>query len=391
MRRVHRTGLARVSAGTAIALPLAMQPSCARRRVHAVVAVLAGLLGGAAAASGCGSPSSGVKGGGDAASLATDSAAREEAGGVSDAARDAPHDGGVDGPSPDGAGDGATSAGDTGTDGSGSDVGTPPPAKVVGGYYPNFTSSPVRLIDVDPHYNFIYLFAATPVGGTPGTGAVEWTAPGDGMGAATNLVADIAAVRALGRKVIMSIGGAGQDMSFPDRATSQTFVTSIAALYTQLGGFDGIDWDTYEGTDMPDTSEMIWMSLQLKMMYPGFLITSPPAPWSTVDQTMASQMVAAGALDYAGPQYYDGPNLATQAYVVPNVDTWSTLLGEGHVVVGFGVWDQPNYMTIAQAVSTWDAVLANHPSIGGAFDWQIDVDQSTGWPFAMQVGPLVNP
>jgi chitinase len=142
---------------------------------------------------------------------------------------------------------------------------------------------------------------------------------------------------------------------------------------------------------MPDTTEMIWIGQQLKGMYPGFLVTTPPAPWSTVDQTFSSQMLAAGALDYAAPQYYDGPNLATQAYVVPSVDTWAGLLGEEHVVVGFGVANATNYMTIQQAVSTWDAVLANHPGIGGAFDWQIDVDQSTGWPFAMQVGPLVNP
>ena len=264
--------------------------------------------------------------------------------------------------------------------------------QIVGGYYPNWTPSPVRIRDVDPHYNLIYLFAATPVGGSPGTGAIEWTPPGDGLGAATISNADIAYARQTqGRKIIMSVGGAGNDMSFPNRTTSQAFVSSVAALYSQLGGFDGIDWDTYEGSDSPDTTEMIWISQQLKSMYPGFLITTPPAPWSTVDQTFCSQMAAAGALDYAAPQYYDGPNLATQAYIVPNVNTWTNLLGEGMVVVGFGIADATNYMTVAQVISTWGAVSANHPNIRGAFDWQIDVDQSTGWPFATQVGPLINP
>src|SRR5208282_1877540 len=69
------------------------------------------------------------------------------------------------------------------------------PSKIVGGYYPNWTPSPVRIRDVDPHYNLIYLFAATPVGGSPGTGAIEWSPPGDGLGAATNLDADIAYAR----------------------------------------------------------------------------------------------------------------------------------------------------------------------------------------------------
>jgi hypothetical protein len=272
------------------------------------------------------------------------------------------------------------------------DAGPAALGKIVGGYYPNWTPSPVRIRDVDPHYNLIYLFAATPVGGEPGTGAITWTPPGDGLGAATNLNADIAYARgSQGRRIILSIGGAGNDMSFPDRTTSQTFVSSVAALYTQLGGFDGIDWDTYEGSDSPDTTEMIWIGQQLKTMYPGFLVTTPPAPWSTVDQTFCSQMVAAGALDYAAPQYYDGPNLATQSYIVPSVDTWSALLGESKLVVGFGIADATNYMTVAQVVSTWNAVDLNHPNLRGAFDWEIDVDQASGWPFAIQVGPLVNP
>jgi chitinase len=329
------------------------------------------------------SPSDDAGGG---SSLSNDAAARAEAGAAKD-----------DAGAPDGAasGDDAGSADDGSApveDASSASDGSPAAETIVGGYYPNWTPSPVRIRDVDPHYNLIYLFAATPVGGAPGTGPITWTAPGDGLGAATNLNADIAFARAVqGRKIILSIGGAGNDMSFPDRATSQAFVASVASLYTQLGGFDGIDWDTYEGSDSPDTTEMIWISLQLKGMYPGFLITTPPAPWSTVDQTFCAQMVAAGALDYAAPQYYDGPNLATEAYIVPNVQTWVGLLGENKVVVGFGIADATNYMTVAQVISTWNAILPNDPSIRGAFDWQIDVDQSTGWPFAIQVGPLINP
>jgi hypothetical protein len=274
----------------------------------------------------------------------------------------------------------------------GSDVTTTALGKVVAGYYPNWTPSPVRIRDVDPHYNLIYLFAATPVGGSPGTGAIEWSAPGDGLGAATNLNADIAYARQTqNRKIVMSIGGAGNGMAFPDRATSQTFVASVASLYTRLGGFDGIDWDSYEGSDSPDTDEMIWISLQLKAMYPGFLITTPPAPWSTVDQTFCSKMAAAGALDYAAPQYYDGPGLAVQSYIVPNVGTWAALLGESRVVVGFGIANATNYMTVAQVISTWNALAAAHQGLRGAFDWEIDVDQASGWPFATQVGPAINP
>jgi hypothetical protein len=102
-------------------------------------------------------------------------------------------------------------------------------------------------------------------------------------------------------------------------------------------------------------------------------------------------MAAAGALDYCAPQYYDGPGLAVQSYIVSSIDTWAALLGESKLVVGFGISNAPNYMTVAQVVSTWTAVDAHHPNLRGAFDWAIDVDQSTAWPFATQVGPLINP
>jgi hypothetical protein len=374
-----------------------------RANVWALVAMA--LLGAVHCSSNASWEASGLQMGDDAGASSVDGAGTD-AGGARDgrATPDEAGPGPLEGsaPSPDGG-----SMADTGTaaeagqppdagpreGGGGTAEGGPAPlGKIVGGYYPNWTPSPVRIKDVDPHYNLIYLFAATPVGGSPGHGDIEWMAPGDGLDAATNLVADIAYARQTqGRKIIMSIGGAGQGMSFPDRATSQTFVSSVEALYTQLGGFDGIDWDSYEGSDMPDTSEMVWISLQLKSMHPGFVITSPPAPWSTVDQTFCSDMAAAGALDYCAPQYYDGPGLAVQSYVVTNVDTWAALLGESKLVVGFGISTAANYMTVGQVVSTWQALEGNHPSLRGAFDWAIDVDQSTGWPFATQVGPLVNP
>lgn len=265
------------------------------------------------------------------------------------------------------------------------------PAKVVAGYYPNWTPSPVRVKDIHASYNVVYLFAAKPVGGAPGTtGAVTWSMPGDGRGAASNFNADLRYARSTqGRKIILSVGGAGAGMSFPTRAKSQTFVNSVVGIYNQLGGFDGLDWNTFEGSQAPDTAEMIWMSLELKRLYPGFLITAPPAPWNSVDKTFCKAMSDAGALDYAAPQYYDGPGLDLQSYIVPNVSDWARLLGPGKVVVGFGIWDQPNYMSIGEAVPTWRQVEANLPNIRGAFDWQIHTDEAQGWPFASQLGPLV--
>ncbi|AKJ30197.1 glycosyl hydrolase family 18 protein [Caldimonas brevitalea] len=267
------------------------------------------------------------------------------------------------------------------------------PAKVVAGYWPYWPVAPVRIRDVHPNYNVIYLFHARPEGGAPGTtGAVVWTPPGDGRGAATNFVADIQHARTVqGRKIILSVGGAGHGMSFPTRTKSQAFVDSVVALYNRLGGFDGLDWNTFEADQAPDTEEMIWISLELKRRYPGFIITSPPAPWSTRDQVFCQAMVRAGAMDYAAPQYYDGPGLADPAYVAENIRTWVQLLGAERVVVGFGVAAATNYMTIDQAVDAWQRVKAQYPQLRGGFDWQIHTDESQGWPFATRMKPLIQP
>ena len=266
------------------------------------------------------------------------------------------------------------------------------PAKVAGGYYPDWKPSPLRIRDLPANYNLVYLFAARPVGGSPGTtGAVTWSAPGDGRGAATNLKADIQYARTTqGRKIILSVGGAGNGMSFPNRTKSQTFVNSIVGIANQLGGLDGMDWNTFEGSQAPDTNEMIWISLELKRQFPGFVISAPPAPWNSVDKVFCKSMVDAGAIDYCAPQYYDGPNLADPAYVVNSIKEWVGLLGAEHVVVGFGInAGVTNYMTRQQAIDTWNQVKANHPAIRGAFDWEIGTDETQGWPFANGVAPLV--
>lgn len=265
------------------------------------------------------------------------------------------------------------------------------PAKVVGGYYPDWKPAPLRIRDMNPNYNLIYLFAARPVGGSPGTtGAVAWSPPGDGRGAATHLKADIQHARSVqGRKIILSVGGAGNGMSFKTRTRSRAFVDSIVAIHTQLGGIDGMDWNTFEADQAPDTSEMIWISLELKRLFPGFIVTAPPAPWKAVDKTFCKQMVDAGAIDYCAPQYYDGPDLANPDYVVESVKEWVALLGAERVVVGFGINRATHYMTPAQAVATWNRVEANHPGIRGGFDWETSTDEEQGWPFANGVGPLI--
>jgi hypothetical protein len=265
------------------------------------------------------------------------------------------------------------------------------PARILAGYYPAWYAAPARLRDIDPHYGVLYLFAARPVGGAPGTtGAVYWNPPGDGRGAASHFNDDLQYVRKVqGRKVILSVGGDGNGMSFPDRAKSRAFIASIVALHRQFGGFDGLDWNTFQAGQRPDTAEMIWISLELKRLYPGFIISAPPAPWNVTDQRFCADMLRAGALDYAAPQYYDGPNLADPDYVLANVGLWVKLLGASHVVVGFGINSAANFMNDTQATATWRELQRRHPDLRGAFNWELETDERQGWPFARKLGPLV--
>lgn len=265
-------------------------------------------------------------------------------------------------------------------------VGTPP--KVVGGYYPQWSRNPVSLRKIPLNYNVVYLFAALPVGGAPGTtGAVTWPGISNYPGV---LKDDVQYVRTKqGRKIILTIGGSHSGMSFtPEK--SKAFIESIQAIYTELGGIDGIDWDTFEGDQAPDTVEMIKISLALKALHPGFLITTPPAPWSMRDRAFCAAMVQAGVLDYAAPQYYDMDEKIEPSYIVKSVGEWVKLLGAEHVVVGFGInGENPLYSTKEGAVEAWKQIKKNYPNIRGAFDWNIATDCKEGWPFANGLAPLI--
>ncbi len=74
-------------------------------------------------------------------------------------------------------------------------------------------------------------------------------------------------------------------------------------------GFDGIDWNTFEADQAPDTSEMIWISKELKQRFPGFIITAPPAPWNNRDKTFLQRDGGRRRHGLRGPQYYDGRDL----------------------------------------------------------------------------------
>jgi chitinase len=260
------------------------------------------------------------------------------------------------------------------------------PSKVAAVYWTRWNGS-IRLTQVPVSYNTLILFAATK-GGTEGT--VVW---------GQDVAADIKTCRARGQKIIMSCGGAGQGINFASRTESTRFVDSIVRINTELGGtvtapvLDGVDFNTFEANATPNATEYLWIAYELRRRFgSGFGIISPPAPWSDRDKQFCRAMLSGGAMDYAAPQYYDGPGLSDPNYIVDNVNQWIRDVAGGDaskIVVGFGMADAANYSTIDEIKSAWNRIESAHPNIRGAFLWQHKTDSDRGWAFANQVIPLI--
>jgi hypothetical protein len=199
----------------------------------------------------------------------------------------------------------------------------------------------------------------------------------------------------------LSCGGAGNGINFAGRTESTRFVDAIVRINSELGGtltspvLDGVDFNTFEADATPNATEYLWISYELRRRFgSGFGITSPPAPWSDRDKQFCRAMISGGAMDYAAPQYYDGPGLANPDYIVSNVEEWIRDVAGGDakkIVVGFGMENLPNYSTIEQIKAAWNRIEAAHPDIRGAFLWQHKTDSDRGWAFANQIIPLIGP
>ena len=263
------------------------------------------------------------------------------------------------------------------------------PNKIAGIYWTRWNYR-IPLRAVPSAYNVVYLFAATTRGGD---GAIRW--------GRDNVAADIRVCRARGQRVLLSVGGSGQDIDFSSRSVSARFVAALERINDELGGsrtspmIDGLDLNTYESAVEPDVLEYMWISEQLKGRFGSdFLVTSPPAAPAARDKAFCRAMLATGAMDYVSPQFYGGPGLSDPDYIVRETGVWVRDVAQGdatRIVVGFGMEDLPHYSTIDEILVAWQQVQSAHPSIRGAFLWQHQTDADRDWVFARQVVPLIAP
>lgn len=246
-------------------------------------------------------------------------------------------------------------------------------SKIIAGYYPNWIQPAPKLSQISTNYNLLYIFHAVP----DGLGGVRFDPPYEGF------FFDIQVTRKQGTKVLLTVGGANAGFQLTTRQQSTLFLESLKSLLSLLGQLDGIDFNNFEGGIVPNATEMIYIAKQLKNTYgQQFMITCPPAPWREEDLYMCKQLADNNLLDYAAPQWYDGPGLTQESNILYQLNNWVSALGQKKVVLGLGIAPGANYMTIEQAQSTVTKVLSLYPDIRGAFQWQAINDANNQYQFA---------
>jgi len=276
--------------------------------------------------------------------------------------------------------DGEPGALDGGTvDGSTTDSGTtetapmPYPAHVVAVYHmmwPESGSPP--LADAPANVNVVNLAFGQ---GDPPV-LVGWTTQGE-----AEFVADASELRAVGVRIVLSVGGAGGDVNVSHR---QDFVDGVMAINEHIP-LDGLDWDL-EGPAMT-TDDVVWISSELKNARGAdFAITLAPNG-SNVDHyiDVAVALESAGALDAIGQQFYDAV-VSREAALGRIEQMLGAGIPEGKITIGMMVGDADTYWTVAECVDAVTYLLGAHPGLRGGYLWEDGRPGTAEW--ADQVGGL---
>ena len=259
------------------------------------------------------------------------------------------------------------------------------PDRVRGTYF-TLWGGGTRITSVPTTYNLIYLFHAVP----SGNGAFRFD-----YGNAVN-GAEIKEVQSRGQRVVLTVGGANAGFNFQNRTQAQNFVASFKQMNAQLGGtLDGCDFNNFEARIGSNPTEMTWIAQQLKAAYgPEFSISAPPAPgegWAPQDRVLCKAMMAAGVMDYAGPQFYDSDDLKLESTIVNLTEDWIKNVAGGDaskIVVGLS----SNYgggPTLATCQSAWKKLIAKHPKLRGVFAWSYQDDAAGGGTWGKEMSKLL--
>ena len=288
------------------------------------------------------------------------------------------------------------------------------PAHVLTGYWHNFDngSGVLRLRDVPDDYGIVAVAFADAVPSRPG--AIDFTldpAVTSALGGYDEAAfkADIAALQAEGRKVVISVGGQNGTVHLDDTAAGAAFAESTLALMDEFG-FDGVDIDLENAPNLQHMTEAL---RAIDAQQPGYVLTM--APETIYVQPGGSYLAlidqVKDLITVVNTQYYNSGSMIGRdgkVYSAGTVDFQTALadiLLDGHLradQVGLGLPAIPQaagsgYVAPDVVNQALDCLAtgqrcgsyrpaATYPTIRGAMTWSINWDRTNGYAFATTVG-----
>ncbi|MFD3930353.1 chitinase [Streptomyces sp. NPDC058614] len=314
------------------------------------------------------------------------------------------------------AGESAKSAAVTGTTTATGGGGGTLPKHAVTGYWQNFNNGATvqRISAVQSQYDIIAVSFAD---ATTTPGAVTFNLDSAGLGGYTvdQFKADIAAKKAAGKKVIISIGGQNGTVTINDSTSATNFANSVYSLMTTYG-FDGVDIDLENGLNATYMTQAL-RSLAGKAGS-SLIITMAP---QTIDMQSTSNAYFQTALNIkdiltvVNMQYYNSGSMLGcdgKVYSQGSVDFLTALAciqlegGLAPSQVGLGLPASTSgagsgYVSPTIVNNALDCLAKGtscgtfkpsrtYPDLRGAMTWSTNWDATAGNAWSNAVGPHVH-
>ncbi|WP_405978952.1 chitinase [Streptomyces sp. NBC_00158] len=316
------------------------------------------------------------------------------------------------------AGEGPKSAPVTGTTtgGGGPNPNPSVPKHALTGYWQNFNNGATvqKISDVSAQYDIIAVSFAD---ATTTPGAITFNLDSAGLGGYTvdRFKADVAAKKAAGKSVILSIGGEKGTISVNDSASATNLANSAWALMQEYG-FNGIDIDLENGLN-PTYMTQALRALSAKAG-PSMVLTMAPQTidmQSTQGGYFKTALAVKDILTVVNMQYYNSGAMNGcdgKVYSQGSVDFLTALAciqlegGLDPSQVGIGVPASPSgagsgYVSPTVVNNALDCLARGtgcgsfkpsktYPSLRGAMTWSTNWDAKAGSTWSNAVGPKVH-